>query len=41
MQLLRITSTPMKYQFVTEAARLEYNNDLGGYTMTKTGATLT
>lgn len=40
MQLLQITTTPMKYRFVTESARLEYKNDLGGYTMDKQGGRL-
>lgn len=39
MQLLRITSIPMKYSLSSEPARLEYTNDRGAHTMEKTGGT--
>lgn len=35
MQLLKITSLPIKYQYNVERARLQYNNDRGSFSATK------
>lgn len=40
MQLLRITRVPMKYEFVTEPARLAYKTDRGGFTLQRQGGEL-
>lgn len=40
MQLIRVTSTPIKYEYNVERARLAYTTDLGGFTLQKQGGSL-
>lgn len=39
MQLLEITSVPMRYEYSVQSARLEQSTQRGGYTMQKQGGT--